>query len=135
MASLLAEVNEKEIKWKGVDQGTGLKFLLGNGTRHFHSHSIDSEPAFSGDSSCPMGRNPAGRGSEYLNNNIIPGSSDGKESFCSAGDLGSISGLRRCPGGGNGNPLQHSCLENPMERGAWRATVHGVAKSQTQLSE
>ena len=46
---------------------------------------------------------------------------------------GSIPGLRRSPGGGHGNPLQCSCLENPMDRGAWRATVQGVAKSQTRL--
>ena len=46
----------------------------------------------------------------------------------SAGDLGSIPGLGRSPGGGNGNPLQYSCLENCMDRGAWRATVHGVPK-------
>ena len=46
---------------------------------------------------------------------------------------GLISGLGRSPGGGHGNPLQYSCLENPMDRGAWRATVHRVAKSQTQL--
>ena len=50
------------------------------------------------------------------------------------GDLGSIPGLGRSPGEGNGNPLQYSCLENPMDRGGWRGTVHGVAKSQTQLS-
>ena len=49
------------------------------------------------------------------------------------GDLGSIPGLGRSPGGGNGNPLQYSCLGNPMDRGAWWATVHGVAKSQTWL--
>ena len=48
-------------------------------------------------------------------------------------DSGSVLGLGRAPGGGNGNPLQYSCLENPMDRGAWRATVHGVAKSWTQL--
>ena len=52
-----------------------------------------------------------------------------------AGDLDSIPGLERCPGGGNGNPLQYSCLENPMDRGAWWATVHGVIKSQTLLSD
>ena len=46
-------------------------------------------------------------------------------------DIGSIPGLARSPGGGNGNPLQYSCLENPMDRGAWRATVHRVAKSRT----
>ena len=63
----------------------------------------------------------------------FPGGSDGKESACSAGDLGSIPGLGRSPLEGNGNPLQYSCLENPMDRGAWQATVHDVAKSQTQL--
>ena len=47
---------------------------------------------------------------------------------------GSIPGSGRSPGEGNGNPLHYSCLENPMDRGAWQATVHGVAKSQTQLS-
>ena len=51
-----------------------------------------------------------------------------------AGDAGSIPGWRRSPGGGNGNPLQYSCWENCMDRGAWRATVHGVAKNQAQLS-
>ena len=52
-----------------------------------------------------------------------------------ARDMGSIPGLGRFPGGGNGNPLLCSCLENPMDRGAWRATVHGVTKSWTRLSE
>jgi len=64
----------------------------------------------------------------------FPGGSAGKESACSAGDLDSIPGLGRCPGGGHGNPLQYACLENPTDRGAWWATVHGVAKSQRQLS-
>ena len=63
------------------------------------------------------------------------GGSDGKESACNAGDLGSIPGLGRSPGEGKGYPLQYSGLENPMERGAWRATVHGVAKSRTRLSD
>ena len=58
----------------------------------------------------------------------------GKESACNAGDLGPIPGLGRSPQGGNGNPLQYFCLENPMDRNAWRATVHEAAKSQTQLS-
>ena len=61
-----------------------------------------------------------------------------KSSPASAGDMrdaGSIPGLGRSPGGGNGNPLQDSCLENPMEGGAWRATVHGVAKSWTRLMQ
>ena len=57
------------------------------------------------------------------------GGSDGKESACNAGDLSSIPGLGRSPGGGQSNPLQYSCLENSMDRGAWQATVHGVTKS------
>ena len=65
----------------------------------------------------------------------IPGGSDGKASVYNAGDPGSIPGLGRSPGEGNGNPLQDYCLENPMDRGAWWATAHGVAKSQTRLSE
>ena len=52
------------------------------------------------------------------------------QSPVNAGDVGSIPGLERSPGGGNGNPLQYSCLEKPMDRGAWWAVVHGVAKSQ-----
>ena len=59
----------------------------------------------------------------------FPGGSDGKASVYNAGDLGSIPGSRRSPGEGNGNPLQYSCLENPMDRGAWWATVRGVAES------
>ena len=58
----------------------------------------------------------------------FPGNSVGKESACRAGGLGSIAGSGRSPGEGNGNPLQYSCLENPMDREAWRATVHGVAR-------
>ena len=61
----------------------------------------------------------------------FPSGSDGKASVCNAGDTGSIPGSGRYPGEGNGNPLQYSCLENPMDRGAWWATAHGVAKSQT----
>ena len=64
----------------------------------------------------------------------FPGGSDGKESTCNSGDLGSIPESGRSPEEGNGNPLQYYCLENPTDRGAWQATVHGVAKSQTQLS-
>ena len=59
----------------------------------------------------------------------FPGGLDGKESTCNVGDLCSIPGLGRSPRGGYGNPLQYSCLENPMDGGAWRATVHGVKKS------
>ena len=59
----------------------------------------------------------------------FPGGSENKASACNAGDLGLIPGLGISPGEGNGNPLQYSYLENPMDRGVWWATVHGVAKS------
>ena len=65
----------------------------------------------------------------------IPGSSDGKESACNIGDLGWICGLGRPPGEGNGYPLQYSCLQNSMDKGAWQVTVHGVARSQTGWSD
>ena len=65
----------------------------------------------------------------------FPGGSDSKESACNAGDPGSIPGSGRSPGGGHGKPLQYSCLENPMDRGAWGAAVYGVTHSQTRLSE
>ena len=65
----------------------------------------------------------------------FPGSSEDKASAYNAGDLGSIPGLGRSPGEGNGNPLQYSCLKNPTDRAAWQATVHRVAKSRTRLSD
>ena len=61
-------------------------------------------------------------------NRGFPHSSVGKESACNAGDLGSIPGMGRPLGEGNGSPLQYSCLENPMDRGAWQATVHGATR-------
>ena len=64
-----------------------------------------------------------------------PGGSDSKASVYNAGDLGLIPGSERSPGEGNGNPLQYYCPENPIDRGAWWATVHGVAKSRTRLSD
>ena len=64
----------------------------------------------------------------------FPGGSEVKASACNAGDLGSIPGSGRSPGEGNDNPLQYSCLENPMDGGGWWATVHRVAKSWTRLS-
>ena len=70
---------------------------------------------------------------QHLNTSVgfgFPWWSDGKESTCNVGDLGSSPGLGRSPGEGNGNPLQDSCLENPRDRGDWWATVHGAAKSQ-----
>ena len=72
---------------------------------------------------------------QALNRSIrFPGGSDNKESVCNVGDLGSIPGSGRYPGEGNGNPLQYSCLENPMDGGTWQATVHGVTKSRSRLS-
>ena len=75
-----------------------------------------------------------------LNQDILsPGNgSAGKESACNAGDRGDTGLIPRSgksPGGGNGNPLQYSCLENPMDRGAWQAIIHGVAKSGTRLND
>ena len=64
----------------------------------------------------------------------FPGGSEVIVSACNAGDLGSTPGLGRYPGEGNGNPLQYSCLEDSIDREAWRATVHVVAESQTELS-
>ena len=75
-----------------------------------------------------------GLGCTYANIGF-PGGSEVKAPACNVGDLGSIPGLGRFPGEGNGNPLQYSCLENPMDRGAWWAIVHGVAKSRTRQSD
>ena len=66
---------------------------------------------------------------------LLPRWLSGKESAWQAGDTGLIIGMGRSPGDINGNTLQYSCLGNPMDKGAWWATVHGVAKSQTQLSQ
>ena len=72
---------------------------------------------------------------ENLYGGFLCGSA-GKESPCNPGDLGLIPGLGRSPGEGNGNPVQDSCLENPMDRGAWRTgMVHGIAKNWTRLSD
>ena len=65
----------------------------------------------------------------------FPAGSSGKESACPAGDADSTPGSERSPGEGNGNPLPYSCLENPMDRGAWWATVDGITKSRTLLSD
>ena len=72
-----------------------------------------------------------------LPNNTLgfPDGSEVKASACNAGDPSSVPGSGRSPGEGNGTPLQYSCLENPMDGGAWWATVHGVAKSRTRLSD
>ena len=73
--------------------------------------------------------------STVLSFSIFPGGSEVKASASNAGDPGSIPGLGRSPGEGNGNPLQYSCLENPMDLKVWSATIHGVAKSRARLSD
>ena len=70
-----------------------------------------------------------------MNELCFPAGSVVKKTPANAGDAGSIPGLERCLGEANGNPLWYSCWENSMDRGAWRATVHGVSKSRTQLSD
>ena len=70
----------------------------------------------------------ARRSNQSILKEDFPCSSVGKESACNAGDLGSIPGSGRSPGEGNGNPLQYSCLENPMDRGAWQAIIHAVTR-------
>ena len=64
----------------------------------------------------------------------FPGGSVSKDSACNAGDLGSIPGSGRSSGEGHGNPLQYSCLENPMDGGAWQATVHGITRVEHNLT-
>ena len=71
----------------------------------------------------------------YIRPKSFPGGSDDKESACNAGDPGLNPGSGRSPGEGNGYSLQYSCQANPMDRGAWRATVHGVTKIETRLSD
>ena len=82
-----------------------------------------------------MGYSPWGHKESDVTERItltLLGGSDGKESACNAGDLGLVSELKRCPEEGNGYPLQYACLENPIDRGAWWVTVHGVTKSWTR---
>ena len=77
-----------------------------------------------------MSTEPSSNNASYTSKGL-PCNSNGKESACNAGDPGSIPGLGRSSGEGHGNPLQYSCLEKPMDRGACRAIVHGVAESRT----
>ena len=80
--------------------------------------------------STPLATRARGQIPEFSVSSVFPGASDGKESAYIAGDLGSIPGSEKSPGGGHGNPLQYSGLENSMDRGAWWTAVHGVARSQ-----
>ena len=76
-----------------------------------------------------------GKISSTVDDGGFPGGSKVKNLPANEGDMDSVSGLGRFPGEGNSNPLQHSCLENPMDRGAWQATIHGLQKNWTQFSD
>ena len=80
---------------------------------------------------CDLGKNPL----LWSRHPGFPGGSEVKASACNAEDLGSIPGSGRSPAERNGNPLQYSCVENPMDGGTWWATIHGVTKSRTWLSD
>ena len=118
-----------------------IKMMVIYGHSFPHSSAGKESTCDAGDpgSILGLGRS-AGVGIDLDNHNGVitpvfldfPGGSDGKESSCNAGDLCSIPGFGGSPGGRQSNPLQYSCLENPMDKGAWQASVHAVAKSQTQ---
>ena len=103
----------------------GVGLILGQGTKILHSSRCGQKKK----KEC----NKLSQSRHFLENLDDVGASlvtDGKETVCSSGDLGLAPGLGKSPGEGNGYPLQYSRLENPMDRGAWQATVHKVAKSQ-----
>ena len=111
-----------------------------NFTFTFHFHALEKEMATHSSVLAwriPGTAEPGGllsMGSHRVGHDWNNLAADGKESVCNAGDLGSIPGSGRSPEEGQGNPLQYSCLENSMDRGAWWATIHGVTKSWTWLS-
>ena len=143
------------ILWPVLKSGPLIGKITNTLPRQYWEHLASSSPSLPrGQRSCgtsltwtslvpSMGPDPENPGSRQVkqtgkriashtfHHTGFPGGSDGKESACNAGGLDLIPGSGRSPGGGHGNPLQYSCLENPMDRGAWRATVHGVAKSLT----
>ena len=103
----------------------GWDICSGGGSTLAHQHHLESRVYIRAQSWCSIEGDFWG----------FPSGPDSKHSDCNAGDPGSIPASGRSPGDGNDNPLQYSCLENPMNRGAWWATVHGVTKSWTQLSD
>ena len=114
---------QKEIVWyyRHSKDGTVRKFLVSENLRSESNIGDEERSKYWGT-----------KGSMNIGEetNSCTSGSDHKESAGNAGDLCSVHGWRRSPGEGNGYPLQYSCLENPMDRGAWQATVHGVAKTQ-----
>ena len=136
-------VRGKNLRMLHSDQGLGIRAMSAIPLSTAWSHSEEKYTARNGPdlpklrvfdaSSCYLVCIRSFLLSDYWQG--FPGGSVGKESTCSTGELCSIPGLGRCPGEGNGSRLQCSCLENPMDRGAWWATVHRLAKSRTQLSD
>ena len=124
--------------WKNVNLALPLfwggNLILPNVSFAFYAISNCTTPCIK--CNCPLLLfiQPAHYWQSLINAMGFLGGSDGKESACNVGDLGSISGLGRSPGEGNGNPFQYSCWENFLDRRGWWATVHAVAKSWTWLS-
>ena len=120
----------------GKNTGVGCHFLLQymkvkNESEVAHSSLTPSDPMDCSLPGCSVRGIFQARVLEWVAIAGFPTGSDGQASVCNTGDPGSIPGSGRSSGEGNGNPLQYPCLENPMDRGAWRAVVHGVEKSQT----
>ena len=115
--------------------------LMTHGEINLSPEHGSSDPMTALQGGCPSPPRPRCLCSEDLRDLLVccysdfPGGSAGKDSACNVGDPGSIPGSRRAPGEGNSKPLWVSCLGNVMDRGAWQATVHGVAKSRTGLSD
>ena len=121
----------------GKNTGVGCHCLLQCMKVKSESEVAQSCPTHSDPMDCsPPGSSVHGTSQERVLEwgAIVPGGLDGKEFACNVGDMDSIPGPRRSSGGGNGNLLQYTCLENPMDRRAWLAKVHGVSTSWTQLS-
>ena len=134
IVSLLWWVVESDwFRWRNIQSRMGLRVWIS----HTFIVELVSEqpPGFPGGAS---GKEPAchcRRCQRDVGSRTCPGGSDGRESACNVGDLGSTPESGRSLGEGNGTPLQYSCLEHPMDRGAWWATVHRVAQSQTRLTQ
>ena len=131
MAKYLVDKNQET--WPNFLQKKKLKWSI-NTWKHVQPNRLwrkcnHNEIAFNTNPGSNLGLPHCRQILYQLSHKGFPGSSVGKKSACSAGDLGSIPGSRRSPGEGKGYPLQYSCLENSMGRGAWWAEVHGVAKN------
>ena len=119
----------------GGAQGKELLPMLMTSCRETKSPGIKRNQWHNAVVGSPLGERPRWIWGRVSAKDGFPGALDSKESAWNTGDPGLMPGSGRSPGEGNGYPLQYSCLENPMDRGAWWATVHGVAKSQTRLRD